>query len=196
MPEFRVRRHVAAEALLPPICMRCGAPATAWRRKRMVYRPSWVLVLLLAGVVPYLIVALILEKRCKLQAPFCERHKEHWTVRALVLWIVFLSACVLGAAALVAGGKDISGVLCVASCVVLLGWLITAAVLHETSIHATEITDEGMTLTCVSAAFLNALRTAPAPPSVAMEEQGYFRPEPYPNTAPGPADQYYDPRNP
>jgi len=194
MPEFRVRRYVAAEGQLPMICMLCGARATTRKSKRMVYRPSWVLALMLLGVLPYLIVAFILEKRCVLQAPFCSHHEGHWRTRTLILWGVFLGACVLGVAG-IAVGQDVGGALCGVSCVVLLAWLITAAVLHETSLHATEITDEGMTLTGVSVQFLNALRMAPAPPNMPLQEQAYFRRSAQPGM-PGPGDQYYDPRNP
>src|SRR5271166_3724350 len=103
MPEFRVRRYVASQSQLPMICMLCGAPATTRKSKRMVYRPSWVLALILLGVLPYLIVALILEKRCVLQAPCCSRHEGHWRMRTLILWGIFLGASVLGIAGIAAG---------------------------------------------------------------------------------------------
>lgn len=79
MAEFRVRYHVAAEGRLPMICMRCGRPATTRKERRMVYKPGWVVWLLIVGILflplllAYLIVALCLEKRC---GAFCSRH---WT---------------------------------------------------------------------------------------------------------------------
>jgi hypothetical protein len=185
------------------ICMRCGAPATVTKRKRMTYRPGWVLILILFGLLPFLIVSLILEKRCRLVAPFCEQHRGHWSVRSLWLWGIFMTAFAIGVAgiamvaALPAGrsGGDIFGVTCPLSLVILLGWLITAAVLHETSIHATEITDYGMTLACVSERFLNALyQQQRANPYARLEEQQYFGQGQRRDVPSGPGDQYYDPQ--
>jgi hypothetical protein len=194
MAEFRVRRHVAAEGRLPMICMLCGAPATTRKNKRMIYKPSWILMLILLGVLPYFIVSFALEKRALLVAPLCERHQGHWRTRNLVLWGIFLSACVLAGAALLAG-KQFGGFLCMGACCIGLVWLVTAAVLYETSLHATEITTEGMTLTGVSLHFLDALRTVQPPPQVKLEEQRYFQSSPR-SDAPGPADEFYDPSGP
>lgn len=195
MAEFRVSRYVAQDGQLPMICMRCGAPAIAYRKKGMTYRPGWVLLLILLGLLPFLIVALITEKRCRLMAPLCEQHEGHWRVRRLWLWGIFLSAVVIGVGGLVTRNDSIMGMACFASAIIGLGWLITAAVLHETSIHSTEITDAGMTLVGVSQRFLDALYSQPRTnPSGRLEEQEYFRPGGRGERPPGPGDQYYNPR--
>ena len=59
MPEIRVHKD-EADGELPMICMRCGEPATVTRSRNMSWCPPWVGVLLIAGLVPYVIVALIL----------------------------------------------------------------------------------------------------------------------------------------
>jgi len=191
MAEFRVRRHIAAEGRLPMICMLCGEPAVTQKSKRMIYKPSWTLVLLLLFVLPYFVAAILLEKRATLVAPFCTRHQGHWRNRTLVLWGIFLVACTLAVAAVVVSEPVAYRCLFVMFCVGF-GWLITAAILYETSLHTTEITREGMTITGVSVHFLEALRDVQRQPTVNLEEQGYFQSAPR-SDAPGPADEFYDP---
>jgi hypothetical protein len=70
---------------LPEVCMKCGAPAAVRKRKTFSWYPPWVALLLLAGLLPFIIVALILTKRRTVDAPLCEDHTNHWLWRGLVL---------------------------------------------------------------------------------------------------------------
>jgi len=199
MAEFRVRRHIAAEGRLPMVCMRCGVPATILKSKRMTYKPGWLAWLLFSAIfffpilLVHLILSLVLEKRSILNAPLCKRHEGHWQVRSLVLWSLFLGACALGIGGIVVLPHNIGGLLCFGSGIAALGWWITTAVLSETSLHATEITDDVMTLTGVSQEFLDAVvNLTNAEMADRLKEQLYFRPS-SPDDPPGPEDQFYDP---
>lgn len=174
MAEVRLSRIEAEQGHLPGVCMRCAAPAVERRHKNFSWRPSWVIVLLFAGLLPYLIVALILEKRSRVVAPFCAKHANHWTTRTILLWCLFGTASVIAVASFVALGQGkpgernaLGGALCLSAFIAGLVWLIAAAVCHETSVHATEITDHTVTVKGVSDAFaaaVNDLRArAPAP---------------------------------
>src|SRR5258708_14518335 len=62
MPQIRLDRE-DADGRLPMVCMRCGEPATVTRTRNMSWCPPWVGVLFLAGLIPYVIVAIIMTKR-------------------------------------------------------------------------------------------------------------------------------------
>src|ERR1700693_44489 len=92
-----IRLHLdEADGGLPTVCMRCGEPATVGKSRRMSWCPPWVGVLILVGLVPYVIVALILTKRTLVQAPFCDQHKGHWLKRMLIGLGTFLGVAIVG----------------------------------------------------------------------------------------------------
>jgi hypothetical protein len=164
MATVRISRFEAAERLLPPVCMRCGAEATVLKRKAFSWHPSWVLVLLLAGLLPFLILALVLTKYMTIHAPLCEEHRNHWTWRSLFTWLGLTFFLILGIMAIIfsvqergPGAAAVGGLLCLGTLIGGLGWLIAAAIIQLVGIRPTEITNRGMTLTNVSPAFADAL---------------------------------------
>ena len=58
MPSVRLRREDARRGNLPKVCMVCGEPADGFQSKTMSWYPGWVFILLLAGLLPFIIVAL------------------------------------------------------------------------------------------------------------------------------------------
>jgi hypothetical protein len=147
--------------------MRCGAPAAVERTKTFSWHPPWVLALILVGLLPFVIVALVLTKRMTVHAPMCELHQNHWRWRAWFVWLGFAVLVILGIAsvALMAAmenrhgrgiGSTIAGLSCAGVLFAALGWLIAAAIIQMGSIHPTEITDYSITLVKVSPAFAEA----------------------------------------
>lgn len=160
-------REEVEEEDLPAVCMCCGAPATQHVRKVFSWYPPWVLVLLLAGVIPFAIVASVLSKRMRIAAPLCGAHKGHWFRRALLVWLSLLALIVLSIGLIVlvsmanrqlGHGGDLSGWVCLGIVVLLVGWIVLVAVQQYTAIRPTEITDLRMTLTSVSPEFVQALQ--------------------------------------
>jgi hypothetical protein len=145
-------------------CMRCGQPAVVLKYRRFSWCPQWVYLLLLVGLIPCAIVALILTKRKKLNIPLCEAHKNHWLWRQLVVVGGFLAFIALGFAAMVLmgsqqGGRrgdDVAGFICLGAAGLGLVWLITAVIVQQTAIRPTKITDRAITLTNVSKEFVQA----------------------------------------
>lgn len=165
MAQVRLRWDETRRDELPDVCMRCGAPADTHRTRTFSWHPQWVHLLLLGGVLPFLIVALILTKRMRVEVPFCAAHKNHWLVRNAVVWTVFVGLIGLGVGAAVLmdqngpGGNDpVGGYLCGATVVGLFVWLVTAAILQGTSIRPLEVTTDDVTLTRVARGFVDALR--------------------------------------
>jgi hypothetical protein len=164
MATVRLRGHVSEEGDLPDVCMKCGAPAAVYKNKTFSWLPGWVYVLLLAGVLVFVIVALILTKRRRVCVPLCEKHKNHWLMRQVVLLVSFLALVVLGFVAMLffadsrpgSAEATIGGALCVGTVVGLVGWVILVAVFHVTSIRVVEITERAVKLQGVSRRFVDA----------------------------------------
>src|SRR5258708_4549686 len=83
MPSVRIEFEDLDADALPDTCMCCGAPAAVRKERTFAWQPPWIVVLVLAGLLPYIIVSLILTRRKRVAVPLCERHQGHWAWR---LW--------------------------------------------------------------------------------------------------------------
>ena len=153
-----------ADGELPMVCMRCGEPATVVKTKNMAWCPPWVPVLILAGVIVYIIVAIILTKRARLQAPLCDEHKGHWLYRQLIIWGTFLPLLVIGIAAVVGisnAPNQVRNILCpffgIGGLVALIAGVVLLAVAQSTAIRPKEITDREILLEGVADEFVQAV---------------------------------------
>jgi hypothetical protein len=169
MAKVRLGRYEAEQGRLPDLCMRCTSTATATVARRFSWHPPWVGVLILAGLLPYAIVALVLTKKVKFPVPLCEAHKGHWKSRAWATWGSAAGLALLGVgliATLIAldqpgrrnPNPELFGYACFGWVVLALAWLIVVAVLQQTAIRPTEITDNSITLTGVHKDFAEAVR--------------------------------------
>jgi hypothetical protein len=115
------------------------------------------------------IVAAILTVRVRCYTLFCERHKNHWRFRTLIIWGAFVAILVFlfGGIALVGllserlseSTQDrLFGSVCIASPMLLLFWLISIPVIQLTSIHPADVTERRLTLKRISPAFAEAVR--------------------------------------
>jgi hypothetical protein len=146
--------------------MKCGARAKVEQTKKFSWHPPWVSALIVAGVLPWAIVAMILTKRMTVQAPLCKEHESHWTWR---FWVATLGLCFLGfltvaSFAILAitsdqrgGANPVGGFLCLATVLGALGFVIALAIINHTAIRPTEITERSITLTNIAPEFLDAL---------------------------------------
>ena len=143
----------------------CAAAPRRPRRavKQFSWNPPWVFILLFAGLLPLLIVAMITTKKMRMHAPFCDEHKGHWSSRTKWSWLGFGLVFLAGVATIMvsASGLDSNNTLFGLACAGTIGlgvvWLIAAAILGNTGIRPTEITDRSITLTNVSPEFVRAM---------------------------------------
>lgn len=150
---------------LPDVCMKCGRDTTGRVMKKFYFTPSWVWLTFLCGGLPVLvIIALIVTKSRRVSAPLCEEHKNHWSWRnwtivgvLLVMVVGLISAIVIASEMRLgprtSGPEIVTGLFVVG----LLGWLIMTAILSQSAIRTTEITDDALTLTGVSKEFRAAV---------------------------------------
>jgi hypothetical protein len=152
---------------LPPVCMACGAPATVRMSKQFSWQPTWVPVLILAGLLPYLIVSLVLTKRQRVATPFCDRHANYWwlfpTLLALSGFGIFGVGGIIFIAILNLGPNGprnndmLPGLVCFGTVGVFFVWLIVVSVINQMRIRPNEITDRHIELAKVSDAFADAV---------------------------------------
>jgi len=152
---------------LPPVCLKCGADAHQTVRKSFSWCPGWVIVLILAGVLIWLIVAMILTKRMSVYAPLCDEHKGMFTRRALLtalLVVLSLGSLAVGIAVPIIlegpGGRapDWAGFTILAGAGLMLVLLIAAAIVSKGGIGPNEITDRDIQLKGVHEYFVAALK--------------------------------------
>jgi hypothetical protein len=184
MARVRLSRREAMDGDLPPVCMRCGAPSDLVKSKTFSWNPSWVWVLILCGLLPFLIVALVLTKRMRVRAPLCQAHAGHWAWRSWFIMGGLVVVVILGIAAGVAVAeldrqprlRNVGGYLCVGVAVFALIWLVAAAIIQANAIGPAEITDRDITLVRVAPEFADALRRERR--RYDEEDEDYRRPRP------------------
>src|SRR5262249_2521088 len=118
---------------LPELCMACGQPATRHIPTTLSWFPPWVYVLLPAGLLFFAIIAMVLTKRMRIEAPVCDRHQGYWWKKTLLMLLPFLATI---PAAIVFGliadqiQPNSAGIACIAFTVLFVAWLIFAIVVR------------------------------------------------------------------
>jgi hypothetical protein len=122
MARVRLDRPEAENGYLPPVCMRCGAPATCQRRQNFKYSAT-------GTVVNTWIIA-----------PLCNAHRGHFSLRNLAVPLVLIMLGIAFCGSFFAvphpqGDHTAANVIFVAGGIGFVGWIVMSAVLHYTSIR-------------------------------------------------------------
>lgn len=74
---------------LPPPCVKCGAPANGKpvNKNFSWHHPAFYL-LILAGMLIYLIVAVIVRKSMRMTVPLCARHAQRRSTAVTLAWVI------------------------------------------------------------------------------------------------------------
>ncbi len=159
MSLIRVYHRETDGESFPPLCMRCGADSDRMVSQTFSWMSGWVHVLLLVGLLPWLIGALITRKTARMTLPLCARHVNHWLYRTLYVFLG-LFFWIAMAVLLIAFSKEIPDQLrepAIAACVFgALFWLIGGLILTTSAIRAAVINDFGVKLTNVNKDFAKA----------------------------------------
>jgi len=204
MAQIRLQQRETIASGLPPVCIVCGRPAITHVRKNFLWRPGWTSWLLLSSLfvslftllilLPLFIVVIVISlmrtRQRAVETPLCGLHRHYWGWRGF--WVYFpllvIVVAVLGECALMLNhliDDEPFRWLFGGSIVFFVLWAMVAAVLHTTTIRASEITDTEITLQKVDRFFVESLRQDRG------EVQQRQRPEPawpdydpYPRIAP------------
>ncbi len=80
---------VLGDGELPRRCVCCNGPATGAMRRKFVWYPPWVNLLLLPGLVFAFIAVLFLQRQMSLEVPLCGAHqrRRRWRVLGCMAWM-------------------------------------------------------------------------------------------------------------
>jgi hypothetical protein len=165
MPQIWLDDRLCERGDLPDICLKCGEPTTDRKSKTFGWIPPATYIALLfggLGVIIFLILAAVLRKTVHAQVPMCERHRNHWLFRTLLIvggLVVGIGLIILSVAlgdSLPPG--DERGILMLVGILgPIVGWIILAIVVSVTAIRALEIRPErGLKLGGVHQDFIDA----------------------------------------
>ena len=154
---------------LPEVCMRCGAVSTQKLRHTFSWHAQGASSLNHAfGLVAVLVGAVVkgaFSKHMVVCVPLCEKHKDHWSTRSLLLWGYALTMALvyLGTGMLLFGNRNNgqheseTGTACLVTIFLTFVWVFLIRVVEHTAIRATEITESSISLTGVSRKFVEGL---------------------------------------
>lgn len=106
-------------------CIKCGEPAVGHPLKRRMYwhHPALYLIIL-AGVLIYVIVALVLRQTITVHVGLCDQHRRGRSRKIALSWLTVLG----GIALVIAGIANESGLLALLGVVAFFGGLVFAAI--------------------------------------------------------------------
>jgi hypothetical protein len=88
-------------AQLPPICIKSNQPSSQWLKRKLAWHEPWIVVTVLAGLLIYVILALILTKRATIYIGLSDEWMARRKSRMICCWIpglTFLALMPLGIA--------------------------------------------------------------------------------------------------
>jgi hypothetical protein len=182
MAKLKIWKGDIQDGRLPPVCVVCGSEADATKTVNFHWNPSWVILLLLFGLLPVVLGYLLTKKSMTVPLPVCERHRRRWSVRWIILgsWMtVAIGLGCLGAYVLAHGDKTLGENIMVSAAGLLVLAAIAIMFLGDGRVHPNEITDQTITLTGLSDAFVQAMEqghTGSVPSQgVALQTAKYYR---------------------
>jgi len=73
-------------------CVKCGQPPQKWLKRNLVWYPPIAYIGLLAGILPFAIIALIMQKKATIIVPLCADHLRKRLHGILIGWCVVLAS--------------------------------------------------------------------------------------------------------
>jgi hypothetical protein len=149
---------------LPPLCLRCGEPATVLRGKTFSKSQGWTFILIFLGGLPYLLACLVFRDRFHVRAPMCDAHRNHFHWQRAILWggLLGLIALAAGCLALIGHVPDEVQKNCFIGLAIAAGiWVVVYLGNMFTSITAATVSDEEALLVGVSDEFAKAYERRP-----------------------------------
>jgi hypothetical protein len=79
-------------ARFPNFCIKCGEPARTNLQKTMYWHPSWLIILIFLGLLPYAIAVLAVRTKMDLTLPLCILHQEKYRTRRRVSLAILVAS--------------------------------------------------------------------------------------------------------
>jgi hypothetical protein len=102
------------DVVLPDRCVKCNGPANGYRlRRKLSWHNPLLYLLIFAGWLAYVIVALVLRKTARVHVGLCEKHLNNRRIALYIAWFLFLAgiAAIVMAFATQSGGAGFLGIM-------------------------------------------------------------------------------------
>jgi hypothetical protein len=158
------------EGELPPVCLKCGAEAEHYVKRTFQWYPPWVLATMLAGLIPWMVLAAVLTKKMTVYAPLCRQHRSYFTMRmlwggliilvGLVMTVggIYLSVIIMAVQAKANNSPLVTFSPCCATVFLFCVAMLVASVVMQMGIKPAEITEDDIKLKGVSDEFVEAVK--------------------------------------
>lgn len=92
---------IGPDQVLPARCVKCNEAADAYPfRRTLVWYPRWTYLGLLGGLIPFVVIAIVMQKKLTGVFALCELHRRHRRRAILIGWLGSLAgmAIIIGGA--------------------------------------------------------------------------------------------------
>jgi len=151
----------------PHRCVCCGVETERQVKNTFTWMPAWVNILILAGLMPWLIVALVMRKSMRISLPICDRHRGHWRARRMYVWLgllLWIAYTITLSMLFKQLPEDFANAGIVILIFGVLIWLMLGMVYTNSGISAREITDKWAELGKVNDLFAKEWDATKPPP--------------------------------
>lgn len=155
---------IQKDAPLPAVCVKCGGgPANQRKNQQFVWTPPWVFIIFFVSPIIGAIVAMVVQKKGRLQLPLCDNCLARWKQGTLMIvgGVLFLLAALIGGIAIAANDLPEVGVpLIILSFVVFIVSLVVAS---KRFLRASKVDERMITVRGIHPAAVQAILSAASP---------------------------------
>ncbi len=138
---------VQKDASLPAVCVKCGAaPAHQRKNQQFVWTPPWVFIIFFVSPIIGAIVAMIVQKKGRLQLPLCDLCLGRWKQGTLMVvgGVLYLFAALFGGIIIAANDLPELGVPILVSSIVVL--VVALVVANKRFLRAAKVDERMITI--------------------------------------------------
>jgi hypothetical protein len=169
MPRVDLSDYELAHDLLPPVCAKCGEPATDRPTLKLYIADGWSGALVLLGLIfgvclfpPLLLFSLQFARRVEVRVPLCPAHRDdlarrEWVEKHYIFPVWTAAALLMELTIIVELVADGPGISCVGLFVVTMVALVAAGVIARGRVGLAKPPGVAVRLTGVHPAFAAAL---------------------------------------
>jgi len=154
---------VPSGASLPAICVKCGERSGKPLTKTFRWHSRWLYLLILPGLLFYVIVALVVQRKARIDVPFCASHRS-WRSRMNIAGAVLLTGS-LPTSFLLASLEVNGGVVALIAVAMAFSGLVVLAVVGS-SFNPVFIDETCAKFKGANEKFLSLLPSGPVSPKV------------------------------
>jgi hypothetical protein len=149
---------IQKDAPLPPVCVKCGAaPVNQRRNQQFVWTPPWVFIIFFVSPIIGAIVAMVVQKKGRLQLPLCDNDFARWKQGTLMIvgGILLLLVGLIGGIAIAANDLPELGIPVLISS--LVGFVVALVLANKRFLRAAKVDDRMITVRGIHPAAVQAI---------------------------------------